>query len=157
MLIKRIDHLIASIKKAYTLTKDWTGNLYCIICLDWDYTNPQSSFPCRGTLKRNCNSTVALYANGSRIAHTRLPQSNLVTRPSLHYPWTCCLNWIKQVSKGAEDSRQHFVLCMRHQHDCTHGPQHHCRRPDNSCSTDFGMIHANDRLPCSQCRCSGSI
>jgi hypothetical protein len=29
-----IDHLIASIKKTYTLTKDWTGNLYCGICLD---------------------------------------------------------------------------------------------------------------------------
>ncbi len=34
-----IDHLIALIKMTYSLTKDWTGNLYCSICLDWDYTN----------------------------------------------------------------------------------------------------------------------
>ncbi len=34
-----ISHLIASIIKTYTLTEDWTGNLYCGFCLDWDHTN----------------------------------------------------------------------------------------------------------------------
>ncbi len=33
------EHLIASIKATYRLTKDWTGNLYCGITLDWDYAN----------------------------------------------------------------------------------------------------------------------
>ncbi len=33
------DHLVASIKSTYTLTEDWTGNLYCRIQLDWDYEN----------------------------------------------------------------------------------------------------------------------
>jgi hypothetical protein len=32
-----VDHLIASIKNTYTLTEDWTGNLYCGIQLKWDY------------------------------------------------------------------------------------------------------------------------
>jgi hypothetical protein len=32
-----IDHLIASVKVTYTLTEDWTGDLYCGIKLDWDY------------------------------------------------------------------------------------------------------------------------
>ncbi len=32
-----VDHLIASMKKNYMLTKDWTGNLYCGIQLDWNY------------------------------------------------------------------------------------------------------------------------
>jgi hypothetical protein len=32
-----VDHLISSIKKMYTLTEDWTGNLYCGITLVWDY------------------------------------------------------------------------------------------------------------------------
>jgi hypothetical protein len=32
-----VDHLVASIKSTYTLTKDWTGNLYCSIALAWDY------------------------------------------------------------------------------------------------------------------------
>jgi hypothetical protein len=32
-------HLIESIKKMYTLTKDWMGNFYCGISLKWDYIN----------------------------------------------------------------------------------------------------------------------
>jgi hypothetical protein len=32
-----VDHLIASIKKTYTLTEDWTSGLYCGITLEWDY------------------------------------------------------------------------------------------------------------------------
>jgi hypothetical protein len=32
-----VDHLISSIKTTYSLTKDWTGNLYCGISLKWDY------------------------------------------------------------------------------------------------------------------------
>jgi hypothetical protein len=34
---ENIDHLIAAIKTKYKLTKDWTGNLYCGIKLNWDY------------------------------------------------------------------------------------------------------------------------
>jgi hypothetical protein len=34
-----INHLIDSIKKTYTLTEDWTSNLYCGITLQWDYVN----------------------------------------------------------------------------------------------------------------------
>jgi hypothetical protein len=32
-----VDHLITALKTKYTLTKDWTGNLYCGIKLNWDY------------------------------------------------------------------------------------------------------------------------
>jgi hypothetical protein len=32
-----VDHLIASIKKTYTLAEDWTGDLSCVITLKWDY------------------------------------------------------------------------------------------------------------------------
>ena len=32
-----IDHLINCIKKKYELTEDWDGDLYCGICLKWDY------------------------------------------------------------------------------------------------------------------------
>jgi hypothetical protein len=31
-----VDHLIARIKKTYNLTKDWSGNSYCGITLNWD-------------------------------------------------------------------------------------------------------------------------
>ncbi len=32
-----INHLIKCINKKYELTKDWDGDLYCGICLKWDY------------------------------------------------------------------------------------------------------------------------
>jgi hypothetical protein len=32
-----IDHLIKALKTKHTLTKDWTGNLYCKIKLNWNY------------------------------------------------------------------------------------------------------------------------
>jgi hypothetical protein len=48
-----IDHLIASIKKTYTLTKDWMGNLYCSICLNWVYTNRMVDISMPGTFKKN--------------------------------------------------------------------------------------------------------
>ncbi len=34
-----VDHLIDSIKKTYTPTKDWTGTLYCGVALNWYYKN----------------------------------------------------------------------------------------------------------------------
>ncbi len=34
-----IEHLIASVKTTYTLTEDWSGDLYCGIKLEWDYIN----------------------------------------------------------------------------------------------------------------------
>jgi hypothetical protein len=34
-----VNHLVASIKATYTLTKDWSGDLYCGIMLSWDYIN----------------------------------------------------------------------------------------------------------------------
>ncbi len=34
---EHVDHLIWCIKQKYQLTKDWTGNLYCGIILNWDY------------------------------------------------------------------------------------------------------------------------
>jgi hypothetical protein len=34
---KHTDHLIQCITETYELTEDWTGDLYCVIRLNWDY------------------------------------------------------------------------------------------------------------------------
>jgi hypothetical protein len=47
-----IDHLIASIKTTYTLTKDWTGNLYCGFHLDWYYENQTVNISMPGYVKK---------------------------------------------------------------------------------------------------------
>ena len=46
-----VDHLITSIKTTYTLTKDWTGNLYCGIALEWDYKNGHVNISMPGYIK----------------------------------------------------------------------------------------------------------
>jgi hypothetical protein len=47
-----VDHLIASIKKNYMLTEDWTGNLYCGIQLHWDYTGWTVNISMPGYIKK---------------------------------------------------------------------------------------------------------
>jgi hypothetical protein len=46
-----VDHLILSIKLTYTLTEDWTGNLYCGITLDWDYVGRTVDILIPGNIK----------------------------------------------------------------------------------------------------------
>jgi hypothetical protein len=47
-----VDHLIASIKSTYKVTKDWTGNLYCGVSLDWDYINRRVDTSMPGYIKK---------------------------------------------------------------------------------------------------------
>jgi hypothetical protein len=47
-----VNHLVARIKSTYTLTKDWTGNLYCGINLDWDYDNRTVDILMPGYIKK---------------------------------------------------------------------------------------------------------
>jgi hypothetical protein len=46
-----VDHLIASIKKMYILTEDWTGSLYCGITLEWDYVGRTVNISMPGYIK----------------------------------------------------------------------------------------------------------
>ncbi len=36
----------------YKLTEVWTGNLYCGMCLDWNYTNPTVDISMPGYIKK---------------------------------------------------------------------------------------------------------
>lgn len=47
-----VDHLIASVKQTYTLTEDWSGDLYCVIKLDWDYVNQTVDIFMPGYIKK---------------------------------------------------------------------------------------------------------
>jgi hypothetical protein len=47
-----VQHLITSIKMDYTITKDWMGNLYCGIQLDWDYKKRTVDISMPGYVKK---------------------------------------------------------------------------------------------------------
>jgi hypothetical protein len=44
-------HLIAVLETDYTVSKDWTGSLYCGITLDWDYANKHVDLSMPGYIK----------------------------------------------------------------------------------------------------------
>ena len=43
------EHLIQSPKKLYTISIDWTGSLFCVLTIDWDYAT------------RTCNTSMTKY------------------------------------------------------------------------------------------------
>ncbi len=47
-----VQHLITTIKTDYTITKDWTGHLYCGIQLDWDYKKRTVDISMPGYVKK---------------------------------------------------------------------------------------------------------
>ena len=47
-----VKHLIARLKTIYTLTEDWTGDLYCGISLGWDYVNRTVDISMPGYIKK---------------------------------------------------------------------------------------------------------
>jgi hypothetical protein len=47
-----VQHLITSIKTDYTITEDWTRNLYCGIQLDWDYKKRMVDISLPGYVKK---------------------------------------------------------------------------------------------------------
>jgi hypothetical protein len=94
-----IHHLIASIKKTNTLTKDWMGNLYCGIPLDWDYKNCTVNISMLGYVKKKLQE-YAHIANKCIQTCPYMPAtkqfgSEVQAPPPQIHPQS----WIKQVSK----------------------------------------------------------
>jgi hypothetical protein len=53
-----INHLVASIKTMYTLTKDRSGDLYCGIELAWDYVNRTVDISMPGYIKKKISEYI---------------------------------------------------------------------------------------------------
>jgi hypothetical protein len=71
-----VDHLIWCFKQKYELTKDWTGDLYCGIKLNWDYDARTLIFQCRDTSKKFFKITNIACRQNCNIAHTHLRLNN---------------------------------------------------------------------------------
>ena len=74
---KDVDHLIASIKTTYSLTKDWTGILYCGIMLEWDYEYGHVDISIPGYIKKSCRNTGTPCPNNYKHFCTHLNQRNM--------------------------------------------------------------------------------
>ena len=116
-----IDHLVVSIKKAYTLTKDWTGTLYCSIALNWDFKNKTVEISMPGYIKKlqeynhvqskriqTCPYTPAPKQFGSEVQRP-LPLDN--SPPP----------WQKGHQACPADCWEYFILCLGGGYDSVDG------------------------------------
>jgi hypothetical protein len=75
-----VNHLIASIKSTYTLTKDWTSNMYCGIKLSWVYKNQTVNILMLGYIKK-LQEYEHILPKSHSIVRTHLSQNNSEERP----------------------------------------------------------------------------
>jgi hypothetical protein len=62
-----VSHFISSMKKFNSLTKDWTGNLYCGIWLDWDYKNHTVDISMPGYIKKKLQEYGHIIPNRAQM------------------------------------------------------------------------------------------
>jgi hypothetical protein len=84
----------------YTLTKDWTGDMYWDITLGWDYEKCKVDISMPGYIKKKCkNMNMSIQKNHS-IDHTDPSPNNLAAKPNGLSPATS-QNFSTIVAKNA--------------------------------------------------------
>jgi hypothetical protein len=83
------NHLIASIKKTYTLTKDWSGTIYCGIALEWDYVNCTVKILMLGYIKKKLREYNHVVARKGQTCPFPLLPNNMVRRHRHRSPQIC--------------------------------------------------------------------
>jgi hypothetical protein len=71
----KVDHLISSIKKMYTLMEDWRGYLYCGITLEWDYVGRTVDISMPGYIKMKLQETEHIMPKNLQMC-PYLPEPN---------------------------------------------------------------------------------
>jgi hypothetical protein len=107
-----VDHLIASIKKTYTLTEDWTGGLYCRITLKWDYVGCTVEISMPGYIKMKLQEYEHIMPKKLQTCPYLPEPKKFGTEAQAPLPHDSTpkldKNGIKHVQKN---SGEHFVLC----------------------------------------------
>jgi hypothetical protein len=83
-----VHHEFAIIKNYHARTKDWVGDLYCGIQLEWDYVNPMVVTLMPSYIKKNCKNMGMLCPRGCNHVLTHWSQSNLALKPKPLSPLT---------------------------------------------------------------------
>jgi hypothetical protein len=121
------EHLFASIKSTYRLTKDWTGNLYCSITLDWDYVNRTVDISMTRYIKKKLQEyNHILPGRLQACLYTPAPKKFCAqAQTPLEVDSSPQLD-AKGIKRVQQNSRQHPLLCKGSRHDGPHGPKCDC-------------------------------
>ncbi len=107
---EHVDHLIWCIKQKYELTKDWTGDLYCGIKLNWDYNVHTLDISMPGYIKRfYCDISIACRQSRS-IAHMLPPQSNTGPKRKHRSPYISC--WNSPPTRSRKSNASLLAYCI---------------------------------------------
>jgi hypothetical protein len=107
-----VQHLIASIKNNYSVTKDWTGDLYCGLNLSGIMSIAPWIHQCRVMLRRNYRNMGILNPKSRRHVLTHRSQRNLELKPKPPSPQTYPQNWMQKESNVS--NKLLAVFCIMH-------------------------------------------
>ena len=101
-----INHLIKAIKEKYELTKDWDGDLYCSICLKWDYHHRTLNISMPATSASSSKNTGRIAQNVPNTAHTLHCLNNMEVKPSVLSPWIHLPHYRRTISSMCSKSSE---------------------------------------------------
>ncbi len=108
----KVNHLITSIKKDYTFTEDWSGDLYCGMQLDWDYDKRTMDTSMPGYAKKKFQE----YGHVMKYRIQTCPHSPEPKKLALKHkppsPPTHCQNWMVRASNMS--SKWLAAFCVMH-------------------------------------------
>jgi hypothetical protein len=121
-----VNHLIASIKKNYMLTEDWTGNLNCGIQLAWDYAGRTVVISMLGYIKKKLQEYGHIMPRKIQGCPYAPEPKKLGQNPKHLSPRITCQSLTKRELSGSKNCGEHFILRVSSRHDCFNGAKHHC-------------------------------
>ncbi len=142
----------------YTLTKDWTGNLYCGITLEWDYVGRTIDISMLGYIRRKLQEYKHITPKKLQTyPYSPEPKKFGAEAQAPHPPRLDTKTWYKRHQTYAENCGQHFILCKGGWYDRVNGPQFHRGRADNSNGKHNGVMHPTIGLLFRTCGCKGPV
>ncbi len=124
---EHVDHLIQCIKETYELTKDWTGNLYCGIKLNWDYTVRMLNILMPGYIKKLLQKYKhRIPPKPQYCPYSPPPQTirgeSTGSNSGRYFPQIIT----QQHQRDSANNREHIILLMSHRHHRPDGLKLHC-------------------------------
>lgn len=116
------DHLIACIKSTYTLTKDWTSDLYVVSPLIGIIPIKQSTFPCLDTSRKSSKNTITLRQKQCKWLLIHRPQTIWFRGPTLSCSRYISLFDKKRNQASPTNCWKHFLLCPCSGYASPHSP-----------------------------------
>ncbi len=137
----------------YELTEHWTGDLYCVIKLNWDYNARTLDILMPGYIKNTPKILTSRPPQATTFFLFPLPNTvwgkGTDSHSSQHFP-----KIITQRHQGdTTNYRQHIILCAGGQHHHPHGLKLHRNQTNKGDNKYDGKGQTTPQSSCHKSRC----